>query len=384
MSERAYLDHNATTPVDPRVAESMVPWLRDRFGNPSSAHARGRKARRAVETAREDVADLLGAEPAEIVFTASGSEGNNSVIFEIARAAGRRGEIVVSAFEHPSVTRAAERCAGEGMSVREIAPGPDGVVPADEMIAALGSETRLVCLMLANNVVGTLQPVSEVASAARERDIPVLCDAVQAVGKVPVDPRALSVDYLTLGGHKFHGPLGAAALWIRPGAFFEGWLLGGGQERGRRAGTSDVPAVVGLGEACRLAREELAQRRDHLGGLRERLEEGLAAIPAARIRAQAAPRLPHTTCVTFEGLRAAELGSALDREGFAVSTGPACGSGEARAPGALLAMGVPEELALGSLRISFGMTNTLAEVERLLETLERQVASLRARGSVRV
>ncbi|MDX1630441.1 MAG: cysteine desulfurase family protein [Thermoanaerobaculia bacterium] len=381
MVERSYFDHNATTPLDPRVAEAMLPWLEERFGNPSSAHCRGREARETVESARREVAEVLGADPEEIVFTASGSEANNSVVFEVARASGREGKILLSSLEHPSVTRAAERCVGEGMTLQEIDPGPDGVVDAEKMIGALGPETRLVCLMLANNVVGTLQPVREVASAARERGIPVLCDAVQALGKVPVEPRSLAVDYLSLGGHKFHGPLGGAALWIHPGAPFEGWLVGGGQEGGRRGSTPDVPAVAGLGEACRLAREELSERREHLETLRERLEEGLSGIPDARIHAVDAPRLPHTTCVSFRGLRGTELGPALDRRGFQVSTGPACGSGKPRPPEALLAMGVSEELALGTLRISFGMTNTLAEVERFLPGLEREVQALRSRDA---
>jgi cysteine desulfurase len=373
-----YFDHNATTPLDPRVREAMLPWLGERHGNPSSAHRFGQAAREAVEAAREGVAALLGADPLDVVLTASGTEANNAVVWEVARAAGWRGEVVASSFEHPSVLRAAERCAAMGMTVRQVPPGPDGVVPAAAMRAALGPETRLVCLMLANNELGTLQPVAEVAAACRERGVPLLCDATQAAGKVPVDVGALGADYVVLGGHKMHGPLGAAALWIRPGAFFEGHQVGGSQERRRRAGTVDVPAAVGLGVACELARRELAIRHAHLLALRERFEDGLAGIPQTTVQGRGAPRLPHTTNVRFAGLIAHDLAIRLDLAGYAVSTGAACHSGVVEPSGALLAMGLPADEALGALRVSFGMTNTLAEVEGFLPVLAREAAALRA------
>jgi cysteine desulfurase len=373
-----YFDHNATTPLDPRVREAMLPWLGERHGNPSSAHRFGQAAREAVESAREGVAALLGADPLDVVVTASGTEANNAVVWEVARAAGWRGEVVASSFEHPSVLRAAERCAAMGMTVRQVPPGPDGVVPAAAMRAALGPETRLVCLMLANNELGTLQPVAEVAAACRERGVPLLCDATQAAGKVPVDVGALGADYVVLGGHKMHGPLGAAALWIRPGAFFEGHQVGGSQERRRRAGTVDVPAAVGLGVACELARRELAIRHAHLLALRERFEDGLAGIPQTTVQGWGAPRLPHTTNVRFAGLVAHDLAIRLDLAGYAVSTGAACHSGVVEPSGTLLAMGLPADEALGALRVSFGMTNTPAEVEGFLPVLAREAAALRA------
>ena len=377
MRERAYFDHNATTPPDPRVEAGMRPWGGARFGNPSSSHARGREAKTAVEEARARVASMLGGEPRDVVFTASGSEANNAVVFDVCRPGGS-GEIVISAFEHPSVTRAARRCEAFGYSVREIAPRADGVVRAEDVEAALGPETRLVALMLANNVVGTLQPVAEVAKEARERGIPVLCDAVQAVGKTEVDVGELGVDYLVLGGHKFHGPIGAGALWIRPGAAFDGWLVGGEQEGGRRASTVNLPAVVGLGQACRLVEEELPERRRHLSALREALEEGLRAIEGTTIHGADGPRLPHTTCVSFRGVSGADLGSRLDERGFAVSTGPACGSGKPRPIAALLAMGLPEDEAVSALRISFGTTNTLDEVHAFLAALGEELPALRS------
>ena len=372
-----YLDHNATSPLDPRVRDRMVPWLGALHGNPSSSHRLGQAAREAVESAREQVARLLGAEPLDVVFTASGTEANNAVVFEVARACSWQGELVVAKFEHPSVRRSAERCAAQGMTLRVVGPGPDGVVSPAELLAAVGAQTRLVCLMLANNELGTLQPVAAVARACRERGVPVLCDAVQAVGKVPVDVTALGVDYLSLGGHKFHGPLGGAALWVRPGATFEAHLVGGTQERRRRAGTVDVPAVVGLGAACELAREELAARHQHLLGLRERFERGLAAIAGAVVHCAGAPRLPHTSNVAFPGLAGQALAIRLDLAGFAVSTGAACHSGVVEPSDTLLALGVSPSEALASLRVSFGMTNTFAQVDAFLAALVREVAALR-------
>ena len=381
LDHHVYFDHNATTPLDPRVREAMLPWLGERHGNPSSAHRFGQAAREAVEAAREGVAALLAADPLDVVLTASGTEANNAVVWEVARAAGWRGEILASSFEHPSVLRAAERCAAMGMTARQVPPGPDGVVPAAAMRAALGAETRLVCLMLANNELGTLQPVAEVAAACRERGVPLLCDATQAAGKVAVEVAALGADYVVLGGHKMHGPLGAAALWIRPGAFFEGHQVGGSQERRRRAGPVDVPAAVGLGAACELARRELASRHAHLLALRGRFEEGLAGIPETTVHGLGAPRLPHTTNVRFAGLIGHDLAIRLDLAGFAVSTGAACHSGVVEPSGTLLAMGLPADEALGALRVSFGMTNTLAEVERFLPVLAREAAALRAAGA---
>ena len=246
------------------------------------------------------------------------------------------------------------------------------------MLALVGPETRLVCLMLANNELGTLQPVAEVAAACRERGVRVLCDAVQAVGKETVDVGALGIDYLSLGGHKFHGPLGGAALWVRPGAPFESHLVGGSQERRRRASTVDIPAVVGLGAACELARHELPARRAHLLSLRERFEAGLAAIPGTIVHCATAPRLPHTTNVAFDGLVGHALAIRLDLAGFAVSTGAACHSGVVEPSDTLLALGVPAAEALASLRISFGMTNAIADVEAFLPVLAREVATLRA------
>ena len=372
-----YLDHNATTPLDPRVREAMAPWLGERFGNPSSVHRRGREAREAVEEARARVARLIGARAREVVFTASGTEANNAVVLSAGLAAGSRGRIVLSAFEHPSIRVAAERLEGSGLEVVRVPPGPDGVVPAAAFIAELTPATRLACLMLANNELGTLQPVAEVARACRERGVPLLTDAVQAVGKVPVDAGELGADYLVLGAHKFHGPLGAAAVWVREGAALEPLLAGGGQERGLRAGTENVAALVGLGEAARLAAAELPRRRRELTALRDRLEAGMAEIPGARIHCAGAPRLPQTSHVAFPCVEGEALLHRLDAAGFAVSTGAACKAGRPEPSQALLAMGLAPEESIGSIRVSLGTTNTANEIDAFLEVLPRELAALR-------
>ena len=375
--DAVYLDHNATTPLDPRVTEVMLPWLGSRHGNPSSIHRFGQEAREAVEAARAEVAALLGVRPVEIVFTASGTEANNAVVAAVGAAAGHRGHLVLSAFEHPSVRQAVERLEAAGMEATRVAPGGDGVVPPEAVAAALRPDTRLVCLMLANNEVGTIQPVAEAARACRALDIPVLCDAVQAAGKIAVDAGELGVAYLVIGGHKFHGPLGAAALWVRPGAPFSALLLGGSQERRRRASTENVPAIVGLGKAADLARRDLAERHRHLAALRDRFEAGLAAAPGAVVHCRQTPRLPNTSHVAFLGIEAESLLIRLDLAGFAVSTGSACSSGVVEPSKALLAMGMAPREALSSLRISFGLTNTEAEVDAFLPALAREAAALR-------
>jgi cysteine desulfurase len=396
-----YLDHNATTPLDPRVRDAMLPWLGGRFGNPSSIHRIGQAARNAVEEAREHVAALIGGRPPEVVFMASGTEANNTVVASALAGArrsggvgakgakgavgamgaigGTGGHLVISAIEHPSVRQAAARAERAGVEVTRVPPGEDGVVPAAAMIAALRPDTVLACLMLANNEVGTLQPVAAVAAECRKRGIPLLCDAVQAVGKVPVDTSLLGVDLLVLGAHKFGGPLGAAALWIRDGVEVESLLAGGSQERRRRAGTENVPAIVGLGAAAALAQEEVGGqlRPRQLAALRDRFEAGLDAIPGAIVHCRTAPRLPNTSHVALPGVEGEALLIRLDLAGFAVSTGSACSSGTVEPSKTLLAMGLPAEEALSSIRISFGVANRPAEVDLFLAALAREVAALR-------
>lgn len=375
--ENVYFDNNATTPLDPRVAEVMRPWLGERFGNPSSVHAFGRAAREAVEAARAQVAELLGVEAPEIVFTASGTEANNAVLLSAARRHGFEGRIVLSSLEHPSVLEGGRQLHDLGVDIVEVAPRRDGRIAVEDVTAALDETTRLVALMLANNELGTIQPVAEVAAVCAERGIPVLTDAVQAVGKIPVAANGLGIDFLVLGAHKFHGPLGAAALWVRGGVAFVPLLVGGGQERHRRASTVNVAAVVGLGEAARLARLELRDRHAKMASLRDHFEAGLAEIPGAVVHCASVARLPGTSHISFPGLNGQDLMIRLDLRGFAVSTGSACGSGSVAISPVLAAMGMDVAEALGALRVSFGDQNSVAEVDAFLETLAREVAAMR-------
>jgi cysteine desulfurase len=374
-----YLDHNATTPLHPRARAAMLPWLGEEYGNPSSLHRFGQAARNAVEEAREKVAALIGGRPPEVVFTASGTEANNAVLAHAGRRSeGRGGHLVISAIEHPSVREGAARLEQGGFEVTRVSPGADGVVPAAEVLGALRHDTRLVSLMLANNELGTVQPVAEVAAACRERGVPVLCDAVQAVGKVPVDAPSLGADYLVLGAHKLNGPLGAAAVWVRKGAELTSLLVGGSQERRRRASTENVPALTGFGEAAAVAREEMAHRTAFLALLRDRFEAELARrLPGTVFHCQSSPRLPNTSHVAFPGVEGEALLIRLDLAGFAVSTGSACSSGSVEPSRTLLAAGIPPDEALSSLRVSFGITNTPDEVEAFLAALEREAAELR-------
>lgn len=376
-----YLDNNATTPLHPKAREAMLPWLGERHGNPSSIHRFGQAAKNAVEEAREQVAALIHGRPPEVVFTASGTEGNNAVMFDVARRSGGRGHIVISSVEHPSIREAAARLEREGMAVTRVSPRADGVVDAAEMTAALRPDTKLVCLMLANNELGTLQPVAEVASAcrgARIGGVPVLCDAVQAVGKIPVDARALGVEWLVLGAHKFHGPLGAAAVWVRKGAELGGLLVGGSQERRRRAGTENVMAIVGLGAAAAAAAAEMEERQAFLAGLRDRFEAELVRrVPGAIVHCASSPRLPNTSHVAFPGVEGESLLIRLDLAGYAVSTGSACSSGTVEPSRTLLAIGLSRDEALSSLRVSFGILNRPEEVDGFLDALAAEVAALR-------
>jgi len=375
----AYFDNNATTPLDPRVREAMLPWLGDRFGNASSAHSVGQRALAAVETAREEVARLLGAaSPIEVVFTASGTEGANAVVYAALARSGGAGRFVLSALEHPAVPAALATPWAARADRVVVPPDGDGVVAAERFRAELREGDALAALMLASNEIGTLQPVAEVAERCRELGVPLLCDAVQAAGKVPVPVQKLGADYVLVGAHKFHGPLGAAALWIRPGAPFEPLLVGGAQERRRRASTANVAAIVGFGEACRVAREDLAARAARLAALRDRFESAvLAAVPGARVHGRAVPRLPSTSSVAFPGVVQQELMIRLDLEGYQVSIGSACASGQIEPSHALVSMGLEREVALGTIRVSFGLFNRDEEVDAFVPRLAEAVAALR-------
>jgi cysteine desulfurase len=383
--ERVYLDHNATTPLDPRVFEAMVPVLRDGFGNPSSQHWFGQQARAAMDEARGHVAALIGATPAEIVFTASGTEADNIALRGVAGMTREpRRKIVISAVEHHAVLNTARALAGEGWPVETVRVSARGLVDLDDLRARVDDRTALLCLMLANNETGILQPIEEAVRLARERGALVHADGVQAAGKIPVDVRALDLDLLALSAHKLYGPKGVGALYVRRGTKLQSWVRGGAQERNRRAGTENVAGVVGFGRAASLARGDLAAEGARLGSLRDRLEERLLAIPGA-LRNGDGPRVPNTTNVSFEGVEAEGLLMALDLMGVAVSTGAACAAGAVEPSHVLRAMGLTAERVQASLRFSLGRGTSEAHLERAAQAvsacIQRQRSvSLAGRG----
>jgi cysteine desulfurase len=383
--ERIYLDHNATTPVDPRVVEAMVTVLREGFGNPSSLHWFGQQARAALDGARAEVAALLGATPSEVVFTGSGTEADNLALRGAAAAAREpRRKIVVSAIEHHAVVNTARALGEEGWPVELVRAGADGLVDLAELEAKVDDRTALVAVMLANNETGMVQPVAEVARLAHERGALVHCDAVQGAGKVPIDLKALPVDLLAISSHKIYGPKGVGALFVRRGTRLKPWLRGGAQERNRRAGTENVAGIVGMGRAAELARLEGLAAGPRLAVLRDRLEERLLALPGARRNGEG-PRVPNTSNVSFDGAEAESLLMALDLAGLAVSTGAACAAGAVEPSHVLRGMGLPLERVQGSLRFSLGRGTTDAEVERaadlVAEALDRQRRTTRTRAN---
>ncbi len=379
---RIYLDHNATTPVDPDVIEAVAAAMRDDFGNASSVHHFGQQAKARLDEARQDVAALIGGAPTEVVFTSGGTEADNFALRGVAEALepfGKR-HLVTSSIEHEAVLNTMRALERRGWRVTRVAPDRDGVVRPDAIAAALDDDTALLSLMHANNEIGTLQPVAACAALAHARGIVVHTDAVQSVGKVPVDVQALDVDLLSLSGHKLYGPKGIGALWIRRGTRLLATMTGGKQERSRRAGTENVPAIVGLGVAARLASRTIARRRRP----RRRsfaTRSNRASWPACRARTSMAPgadRVPNTTNIGFEGIEAESLLIALDLDGFAVSTGSACSSGTLEPSHVLKAMGLPLHDTQNALRISLGRHTTEAEIDGDLDALPPIVERLRA------
>ncbi len=359
-----YLDFNATTPVDPEVAEAMLPYLYERFGNPSSPHALGREARDAVEAARAQVARLLGCRPAEVIFTSGGSEASNMVIKGVGAAArARGGAIVVSAVEHPAVMEPCRAQAGEGIGLTVIPVDGEGRVDPLDVARALTPATTLVSIMHANNEVGTIQPIAEIAALAREHGVPVHTDAAQSVGKIPVDVEALGVDFLSLAGHKMYAPKGVGALYVREGREIASLIGGAGHEGGRRAGTENVMGIVGLGRACELAAGRLDASAAHCRAMRDRLWERLSGSGLdLRRNGSVAGGLPNTLSVSFRGVDASTLLAEIgDR--VAASPGAACHGAEVAISSVLQAMRIPAEDAAGTVRFSVGRPTTTAEID---------------------
>ena len=377
---RVYLDHNATTPVHPAVADAVAEALRSQFGNASSVHAFGQAAKAALDDARGSVAALVGGQPSEIVFTSGGTEADNLAIRGVAEAgpADRR-HLIASAIEHEAVLHTLKALSARGWRTTLLPVDSRGVVDPAELERALTPETALVSIMHANNEIGTLQPIAELAGVARANGVRVHVDAVQSAGKVPLDVRALGIDFASISAHKFNGPKGAGALWVRRGSRVVATMTGGRQERNRRAGTENVPAIVGLGVAARIATEELESTAAGYRTLRDRLESGiLEQVPGTVVNGAPAPRVPNTTSMSFDGVEAEALLIALDLEGVAVSTGSACSSGTLEPSHVLRAMGFPARRVQSSIRFSVGLGNTAAEIDHVLAVLPGLVGRLRA------
>ncbi len=376
---RVYLDHAATTPLDERVLEAMLPYLSGRRGNPSSLHASGAAAREAVEGARETVAALVGAASGEIIFTGGGTEADNLALLGTARASesARKRHLVVSAVEHAAVRETARYLESSGWEVTHIGVEADGLVDPEELVAALRPDTVIAAVMWANNEVGTVQHVEELAKVCAERGVLFHADAVQAAGRVTIDAGCVPVSTLALSGHKLYGPQGVGAFYVRDGVAFESMVFGGGQERGIRSGTENVAGIVGLGAAAHLAREELDARVRHETRLRDRIIGGATALPGVRLNGHPEERLSNSVHLTVEGVEAEGLVLFLDALGYEVGSGSACASGGHKASPVLLAMGQDEREAFSAIRITTGKDNAAEEIEDFLEAFSTAVTQLR-------
>jgi cysteine desulfurase len=385
-----YLDYNATAPVPAEVADAVSAAIRGCPGNASSIHAYGQRAKALLDDARSAVACLIGAEPSEIVFTSGGTEADNLAVRGVADAqtSGVRPPIITTAIEHEAVLNAVKGLGRRGWPVTSLPSDPSGVVAAEALAAALEDAgdrvPALVSVMLVNNELGTVQPVKALAALARARGVLFHTDAVQAIGRIPVDVRDLGVDLLSIAGHKFGAPKGVGALWVRRGLALQAQSVGGRQERGRRAGTENTPAIEGLRVAADIAGRRLPAEAARQAALRDRLEQGiLEKVPGTIVNGDAAARVPNTTNISFDGVEGESLVIGLDLEGIAVSTGSACSSGTLEPSHVLRAIGLPPPRVEGAVRFSLGPGTTDAEIDRVLEAVPAVVSRLRARGRSR-
>jgi len=375
-----YADNSATTRVSDKALEAMLPYLKDSYGNASSIYKKGREAKIAVETARDKMAALLGAQPKEIFFTSGGSEANNWAIKGVALAMAQRGKkhIITSAFEHHAVLHCTEVLAKQGFEITYIPVNANGVINPDDVKNAIKEDTALVTIMYANNEIGTVQPIAEIGAICRESGVLFHTDAVQAVGHIPVDVVADKVDMLTLSGHKFHAQKGVGALYVRTGVRLPIYIDGGGQEKARRAGTENVPGIVGMAAALEDAAANMQSENSRLTKMRDRLIDGLLKIPRTRLNGDREKRLAGNVNISFEGIEGESLLLMLDFQGIAASSGSACTSGSLDPSHVLLAIGLIHEVAHGSLRLSIGAENTEEDVEYILEVVPPIVEKLRA------
>lgn len=379
MRDRIYLDHAATTPVSERALASMLPFFSENWGNPSAVYANGREARQAVEKARKQVAAAIGAEPREILFTSGGSESDNTAIKGAAFASRGKGRhVITSAVEHPAVLKTCAWLEGQGFEVTYVQPDGEGLVDPESIRKALRADTVLISVMAANNEIGTLEPVREIGGFAREHGVLFHTDAVQAVGAVPVDVNAMNADLLSLSAHKFYGPKGAGALYVRRGIRVENLIHGGEQERGMRAGTENVPAIAGLGTAVEDAVRDLEKNAARVRALRDRLARGIMdSVPGVRQNGAGAERLPNSCSLSFSGIDGEALLLRLDLAGIAASSGSACTSGSRESSHVLRAIGLTEAEAKGSLRLTPGPENTEEEIDGTVRAVREIVEDLR-------
>jgi len=396
---RVYLDHNATTPVEPDVLKAMLPYLSGEFGNAASIHTFGQKARSAVETAREQVASLVGARPQEIVFTSGGTEADNHAIFGAVAAlvswpAARSKNplddletrfpiahpkhVITSSIEHEAVLNTCQQLEKQGVAVTYLPVGREGLISPEHVRQAIRKETTLITVMHANNELGTVQPLEEIGRIAAEADVYFHTDAVQSAGKVPIDVNALGLDLLALSGHKFYGPKGVGALYVRGGTRLQQLLYGGHHQRGFRPGTENVAGIVGLGKAAEIAGKSLSEDAGRISTLRDRLEQGLLSrVPHAQANGARAARTPNTANIMFPGIEGEALVIALDLKGLACSTGAACSSGAVEPSHVLTAIGLTPDEARASLRFSLGRHTTAADIQFALEVVPAAVEQLR-------
>jgi cysteine desulfurase len=380
-----YLDYNSTTPVDPRVLAAMLPYLAENFGNANSIHSSGQRARAAVDAARQAVAELLGAKAAEIVFTCGGTEADNLAIFGIVNPCDQpRKHVVTTAIEHHAVLNTAQALEKQGVDVTYVPVSREGIVDPEDLREAIRPETVLLSVMLANNEIGTIQPIEEIGRIAAEEDVYFHCDAVQAAGKMAIDVRKLGVDLLSISGHKLYAPKGVGALFVKAGTELGPMFFGGHHERDRRPGTENVPGIVGLGKAAQLAMENLDADAARLAALRDRFENALLTLPGVRVNGSVRGRAPNTSNLSFEAAGGEALVIALDLQGVMCSSGAACSSGAVEPSHVLIAIGLTPDQARSSLRFSLGRPTTEQEIDEAIRIIPPVVERLRALSPLNV
>ena len=377
---KVYLDNAATTALSPRVLEAMLPYFTQHYGNPSSVHAFGREAKQGLDKARDQVAKALHCEPSEVIFTGCGTESDNTVLLGVAQRYGDKGKhIITTNVEHHAILHTCEYLEKQGYSVTYLPVDQDGLVTAEQVAAAIRPDTILVSIMFANNEVGTIMPIQEIGAVCKEKGVLFHTDAVQAVGHIPVDVQAMHIDMLSLSAHKFHGPKGVGALYCRKGIRLPSYIMGGAQERGRRAGTENVAGIVGLGAAIQLATEQLEENRAKMTALRDRLMTGIQArISEVNLNGHPTNRLPNNVNFSFKYIEGESILLMLDMNGIAASSGSACTSGSLDPSHVLLALGLPHEIAHGSVRLTLGDETTEEDIDYTIDVLEKTVARLRA------